>query len=62
VKASDLSVGAQRNTMNAALGLCSTWQAILGAPEFGSAIVGLREFRGATRSIFLMPAKRWCCD
>src|SRR5438045_3090302 len=33
-------------------------QPILGASEFGSAIFGLRAFRGATRSIVLMPAKR----
>ena len=33
-------------------------QAILGASEFGSAIFGLRVFRGAIRSIVLMPAKR----
>ena len=44
--------------MNAALGLAATWQAILGAPEFGSAIFGLRVFQGATRSIVFMPAKR----
>jgi hypothetical protein len=44
--------------MNAASGLAATWQAILGAPEFGSAIFGLRAFQGATRSIVLMPAKR----
>ena len=44
--------------MNAAPGLAATWQAILGAPEFGSAIFGLRAFQGATRSIGLMPGKR----
>ena len=44
--------------MNAAPGLAATWQAILGAPEFGSAIFGLRAFQGATRSIVPMPAKR----
>jgi len=43
--------------MKAAPGLAATWQAILGAPEFGSAIFGLRAFQGATRSIVLMPAK-----
>lgn len=44
--------------MDAAPGLAATWQAILGAPEFGSAIFGLRTFQGTTRSIVLMPAKR----
>jgi|SRR5437879_4304556 len=39
-----------------ALQLCG--RAILGASEFGSAIFGLRPFRGATRSVVLMPAKR----
>jgi hypothetical protein len=44
--------------MNAAPGLAATWPAILGAPEFGSAIFGLRAFQGPTRSIVLMPTKR----
>jgi hypothetical protein len=44
--------------MNAAPGLAATWQAILGAPEFGSANFGLRAFQGETRSIVFMPAKR----
>jgi hypothetical protein len=44
--------------MNAAPGLAATWQRILGAPEFGSAIFSLMAFQGATRNIVLMPAKR----
>jgi hypothetical protein len=39
-------------------GTAATRPVTVGAPEFGSAMVGLREFRGATSSIFLMPAKR----
>src|SRR6478736_4656537 len=38
--------------------LLQPWQVTLGAPEFGSAIFGLRAFQGATRSIVVMPAKR----
>jgi hypothetical protein len=37
---------------------CFKAQATAGAPEFGSAIFGLRAFQGATRGIVLMPAKR----
>jgi hypothetical protein len=44
--------------MDAAPGPAATWQAILGAPEFGSAIFGSRTSRGATRNMVLMPAKR----
>jgi hypothetical protein len=49
VKASDLSAGAERKHLertNAAPGLAATWRAISGAPEFGSAILGLGHFKG----------------
>jgi hypothetical protein len=39
-------------------GLAATWRPVLGAPEFGSAIFGLRAFSEAIRSIVLKPAKR----
>jgi hypothetical protein len=38
--------------------LAATWRPVLGAPEFGSAIFGLRAFSEAIRSIVLKPAKR----